>query len=245
MASPAGTLRIEQYLPVVMQNGGLYTELPLKIAGDLTVTGTTNLSGISLTDLTTTGNTTLGDAVSDTTTINGATTIVTTAVAGLTVGANGATNPVLRVDANTASVATGISIVGAAAGAGVNLRALSSGNDENMTINAKGAGTLTLNPVATGNIVLSRAMTGVSLSMTGIATLLSGTAVPATAGAVAAGAPIVLNTNGITVEATTNIPTHNRPIGSICINLGGNSTSTRVYVATSAAGAWTSLTTAA
>jgi hypothetical protein len=62
---------------------------------------------------------------------------------------------------------------------------------------------------------------------------------------VAAGAPLVMNSNGITIECTTDVPTHNRPIGSICINLGGNSTSTRLYIATSAAGAWASITTSA
>ncbi len=101
----------------------------------------------------------------------------------------------------------------------------------------------------TGNTILGNAVTDTTTingpaSATGAVTGKSGTAVPATAGAVAAGAPIVLNSNGITIECTTDVPTHNRPIGSLCINLGGNSGSTRLYVASSAAGAWVAITTA-
>lgn len=87
--------------------------------------------------------------------------------------------------------------------------------------------------------------TGTSLSLTGAATLKSATAVPATAGAVAAGAPIVLNTEGVTIEVTSDAPTHTRPKGSLCININGSSVSTRLYVNTDGAGTWTSITTAA
>ncbi len=72
----------------------------------------------------------------------------------LTAGANGTTNPVLQVDANTASVATGLKLTGAAAAAGVDLTVLSSGTNENLTINAKGSGTITLNSTGTGNVKL-------------------------------------------------------------------------------------------
>ncbi len=76
-------------------------------------------------------------------------------------------------------------------------------------------------------------------------TALSGTAVPATAGAVAAGAPFTGNSNGMTIEWTTDAPTHTRPKGSLCLNLGGSSTSTRAYINTDGAGTWTAITTAA
>lgn len=237
-------LLIENYEPYVMENG-LNTNKNVYIGGNLTVIGTTNLSGISLTDLTTTGNTILGNAVTDTTTINGATTIVSTSANALDVGANGATNPVLKVNANTASVATGLTIIGAAAAGGLAVSVISSGTDENLTLDAKGAGTVTINGTSTGNIVLGRATTGVSLSLTGATTIKSATAVPATAGAVAAGAPIVLNSNLITIEATTDVPTHTRPKGSICININGSSGSTRMYINTDGAGTWTAFTTAA
>lgn len=70
----------------------------------------------------------------------------------LAVGANGATNPVLKVDTNTASVATGVEVIGAAAAAGVAVRAISSGTDESLTLDAKGAGVVTIAGTSTGGM---------------------------------------------------------------------------------------------
>lgn len=154
---------------------------------------------VTTTNLTTTGNTTLGDATSDTTAINGATTITTVSSNGLTVGPNGATNPTLHVNASIASEATGISIVGAAAGAGVNLRALSSGTDENLTINAKGAGTITFAPTSTGAISLARAT-----SITGAATVTSASANALAVGLAGATNP-ALNVDASTASSATGL----------------------------------------
>lgn len=66
---------IENYIPYVKYNAGIETNLPVTINGNLTVTGTTTIAGISLTDLTVTGNTTIGNAGSDTLAITGVTTI--------------------------------------------------------------------------------------------------------------------------------------------------------------------------
>lgn len=74
----------------------------------------------------------------------------------LTAGASGSTNPVFQVDASTASVATGIKITGAAAAARVALAAISSGTDEGLSIDAKGAGTIRLGATSTGAIEFSR-----------------------------------------------------------------------------------------
>lgn len=149
-----GTKKIEDYLPIVKYNEGLYTELPVTIAGDLIVTGTTTIAGVSLTDLTVTGNTVIGNAVTDTLAITGASTITSTSSSALTVGANGATNPVLKIVASTASVATGVSVTGAAATGGVAVAVISSGTNENLTIDAKGSGTITIGGVSTGAVVL-------------------------------------------------------------------------------------------
>lgn len=85
--------------------------------------------------------------------------------------------------------------------------------------------------------------TGGLTSVVGVA-LKSGTAVPATAGAVAAGVPVILYSDLLTIEATSNAPTHTRPKGSLCINTGGSSGITRMYVNTDSAGTWTPFTTA-
>ena len=114
----------------------------------------------SFTNLTATGNTILGDAVTDTLTITGATSIESTSANALAVGANGATNPVLNLDASTASVATWLNVAGAAAAWGVAVSALSSGTNESLTLDAKGTGTITLNGTATGNIILGADTTG-------------------------------------------------------------------------------------
>jgi len=74
-------------------------------------------------------------------------------------GPNGGTNPVFQLVNSVSSAATGLSVTGRAATAGVDLTVLSSGTNENLVINAKGSGTITLNPTGTGNVVMGRAMT--------------------------------------------------------------------------------------
>lgn len=104
-------------------------------------------------------NTALGLPAS--TTIGGSTVaalgVVTSSSANaLAVGRLGATTPVLNVNASTSTVVTGITLVGAAAAAGMQITTTSSGTDESLKIDAKGAGTLTLNGTATGAIILAR-----------------------------------------------------------------------------------------
>lgn len=72
-------------------------------------------------------------------------TISSTSANALAVGPNGTTNPTLQVDGSVSSEATGVKITGAAAGSGVTVAAISSGTNENLTVNAKGTGTLNLN----------------------------------------------------------------------------------------------------
>lgn len=95
------------------------------------------------------------------TTIDGVTisalgTITSTSATALAVGRQGATTPVLNVNTNTALQATGITLVGAAAAGGMAITTTSSGTDESLTVDAKGAGTLTLNGTATGAVILAR-----------------------------------------------------------------------------------------
>lgn len=61
-----------------------------------------------------------------------------------TVGPNGITNPTFNIDTSVANAATGINIQGKAAGSGVLLSVLSSGNNEGLTIAGKGTGAITL-----------------------------------------------------------------------------------------------------
>lgn len=109
------------------------------IAGNLTVTGTLTASSTEA--------------------IAGATTITAASANALAVGPAGATNPTLQVATNTASAATGLKLTSAAAAAGLAVAVISSGTDENLTVDAKGAGTVTVNGTATGGITLGRAVT--------------------------------------------------------------------------------------
>lgn len=87
------------------------------------------------------------------TTIAGAQNFTSTSATAFTVAASG-TNYGLQVDESTASAATGLKIKPAAASAGLALSVISSGTDENLKVDAKGAGTISINTVATGNIVV-------------------------------------------------------------------------------------------
>jgi len=78
--------------------------------------------------------------------------VTSTSANALAVGRQGATNPVLNVNANTSNVVTGITLVGAAAAAGMAITTTSSGTDESLTIDAKGAGSVTINGTGTGGM---------------------------------------------------------------------------------------------
>lgn len=82
--------------------------------------------------------------------------------AALAIGPNGATNPTLKINAATGSAATGVEVVAAAAAAGATLRAISSGTNEPLLIEAKGSGGVDIGTVSTGAIGLKRntAVTG-------------------------------------------------------------------------------------
>jgi hypothetical protein len=133
------------------------------------------------------------------TSVTGTATVTSTSATALTIGANGATNPVLQVDANTASVATGIKLTGAAAAAGAAIAVISSGTNENLTVNAKGSGTVTINGTATGAITLARA-TGVTGALTGTSTSASALAV----GANGATNPVI-KINAATASVATGV----------------------------------------
>lgn len=88
-------------------------------------------------------------------------TITSTSATAFSVGRQGTTNPVLNVNANAATVVTGINLVGAAAASGMAVAVTSSGTNENLTIDAKGTGTVTINGVGgTGAIKLGGAASG-------------------------------------------------------------------------------------
>lgn len=115
----AKNLYIEKYVPAIKLQGGINTNLPATFNKLVTFAGGTASTG--------------------------AQTITSASANALAVGPNGTTNPAFNVDASTASSATGVNVKSAAAAAGVVLSAISSGTNENLTVTAKGVGTLNLN----------------------------------------------------------------------------------------------------
>lgn len=150
-----GNKKIEAYVDVVKSNQGIKTAYDVYTTANLRVDGTL-----------TTGNQ-----------VTGAQVITSASANALAVGPNGATNPSLVVDASTASAATGIKVKSAAAAGGVALSTVSSGTNENLTIDAKGSGTVTINGTASGIVVLPAGTTiGGSVPLTSTITSASSTA---------------------------------------------------------------------
>ena len=93
------------------------------------------------------------------------------------------------------------------------------------TLTVDGATTLTGATTQTGLLTATAGLTTPAAVV-----VKSATAVPATAGAVAAGAGISMFSSNIKIWVTSDAPTHTATKGDICINTGGSSTSTRMYV---------------
>lgn len=91
--------------------------------------------------------------------VSGVTTLTSNSATSLTVGPNGATNPVLQIDSSTGSQAAGLKLTGATSAGTVALGVLSSGSNANLSIDAKGSGTITIAGTSTGAITLTRATT--------------------------------------------------------------------------------------
>lgn len=123
--------------------------------------------------------------------INSAATITSNSATSLAVGLTGTTNPALTVDDSTASSATGFKIKSAAAAAGVALSVTSSGTNENLTLDAKGNGTITLNGTATGNITTPQGLFSTGTAGVGYAT-----------GAGGAVTQVTSRTTGVTLNKT-------------------------------------------
>lgn len=202
---------IEEYVQAVKLHG-LNTAKAVTFGSTLSVTGA----------ITATGG--LGSS--------SAMTITSASADALAVGANGATNPVLKVDASTASVATGLRITGAAAASGVAVAVVSSGTNESLTLNALGTGTITLNNTGTGNINSVRKVV-----------VMSALATPA-GGQTGAGIQLGTTTN-LGIFYGSGAPTLTAAQGALYLRSDGSSTSTRLYVNTDGATTWTNVTTAA
>lgn len=176
-------------------------------------------------------------------------TITSASANALAVGLNGTTNSAFSVDASTALQAAGLNIKGAATGGTVTIAAIDSGSNTNITLNAKGTGTIGIGTVSTGAVTItpptthSGALTygGVTLSnsVTGTGSMvLSNT--PTLTGAPILSAP---SATTIIVGSSTTLPASDLSVvsansttlpavsGGALFHMGGaNSGSTAMYL---------------
>ena len=124
--------------------------------------------------------------------------LTSTSATAVAIGPAGNANPSFQLDCATASAVTGIKVKSAALAGGAALSVVSSGTNENLTTDAKGTGTITLNGTATGAVISGapfKIATGKTFSI-----LDNGTAA-ATAGA----ATLNQSAGVITSEALTTV----------------------------------------
>lgn len=140
-------------------------------AAEITVTNGDGVAGVPTLSLpaalTFTGKTITGGTFNSPSLVTpalGTTTITSSSANSLTVGPNGATNPVLQIVSSTVSQANGLSITGSVSGSGVNLATASSATNDGIVINAKGTGTIVLGNVSTGAISATPQFNGTVLS---------------------------------------------------------------------------------
>lgn len=205
---------------IIVASSGTNENLKIdaKGSGTVTINGTAT-GGIILSRATTIGGNTA---------VTGTGTVTAASATALTVGANGATNPVVQVDSATASVATGIKVTGAAAAAGVAVAAISSGTNENLTIDAKGSGTITLGGTSTGNVVSTRALVA-SSTIAGANSILSSHATAGVGYATGAGGAVTQATS-----RTTGV-TVNKAAGAITLVSAAGSTTPASFTVTNSA----------
>jgi len=151
-----------------------------------------------------------------TTTVNGTLTsaadnITSATATALTVAASG-TNYGLQVNESTTSAVTGLEITSAASGSGLALAEIGGGTNENLTLNAKGSGTVTINGTATGAVSISHGLTvsGGTISLNATGGNNTNIATGSSTGAVSIGnssaGTVALNSGtGITLTSSGNI----------------------------------------
>lgn len=91
--------------------------------------------------------------------ITGPLAVTSASANALTVGLNGATNPVLQIDASIGGQAAGLRIIGGATGGGAALSVIDSGSNSPLSLNAKGTGVIAIGNVSTGAVTITPALT--------------------------------------------------------------------------------------
>ncbi len=189
---------------VLTHSSGILTmgtgELRITTAGTNSASVPTLGSTSTLTNKTLTSPTITGPTVTGNTTTTGTLIQTSASSAAFASGLAGNTDPVFRLVNNIASQATGISITGRAAAAGVDITTLSSGTNESLVIEAKGSGTIQLNLAATGAVLVGDAT---NPAFTVVHTS-EGTGFSVTSAAAASGAALAVISSGTNENGTIN-----------------------------------------
>lgn len=146
----AGNLRmLDKDNAVIATWDGTNRRLSFPSGSNLEVIGTFTLSGVGA--------------------ITAAQNITASSATAFTVAKAG-TDYALQVDTATASAVTGLKITSAASSGGLALALIGGAAAENLTIDAKGSGTITIGGVSTGAVSIPRAL-AISGALTGVTTL--------------------------------------------------------------------------
>jgi len=127
--------------------------------------------------------------------------------------AKAGTDYALQVDTSAGSAVTGLKVTSAAAGGGLALATISSGTNENLTVDAKGSGTVSVGAASTGDILLGggSASTGCTLTNSSGDFACSGNITGASTGTVGywsrSGTTLQPSTAGDAVTTSGNIST--------------------------------------
>lgn len=108
------------------------------VVGEYTITGTGTIVAMAA------GPTFTGTLTNAGIATNGTDVVTSASATALAIGTNGATNPVLAVDASTASVVSGIAIKGTTTGGMTSITATDSGSNAGLLLNTKGVGAFRL-----------------------------------------------------------------------------------------------------
>lgn len=208
-----GGLILSSFATTTANNGFNITSGCFSIAGTCVSGGgggavsSVSNSDSSLTISPTTGSVVASINLAHTNAFTAAQSIQSGSVTAFAVGANGVTNPAFLVDSGILTPVTGLDVQAKSAGSGIALSTISSGTNENMSINAKGTGNIILQNIASGNVGIASSTPGSLLS--------------------------VGNTNGINFTTATtsfsstggiNIASGCFAVGGACLTTGGSGT---------------------
>jgi hypothetical protein len=96
--------------------------------------------------------------------LSGTEAVTSASPSAFAVGANGATNPALKIDASTTAQAAGLNILGGAAGGGVALSTIDSATNSPLSLNAKGSGQISIGNASTGPVSIGAGGGGLTVA---------------------------------------------------------------------------------